>query len=122
MRSRVIGIGDCIMTHFDTRNGMLYIVEEIAQWDVPFLSQLYYPTGLPIHYCPDAPGSEAKESSDGTYISLTDPRLIVTLPDGGATKPELTEQRPIPAPKRCKESKYQRGAWYKLTVKGWVIV
>jgi hypothetical protein len=49
---------------------------------------------------------------------------ILTLQDGGATKPVKTETIPVPAPKVRKgiETRWYRGAWQKyLKAEGWVL-
>jgi hypothetical protein len=114
------------------RDGWLYVKVIEIDYQQPMKTSRCYPTGERLSSLAQAQGlMEAARARIGTYLTpqagvswlFSDEHGIrYRLAEDGATKATWTEQEPIPEPmQRGKQLplRWHRGAWQKLTSKGW---
>ncbi len=114
------------------RDGWLYVREDQIDYQAPVLTRLYYPTGGRLAHLARILGSEEDAKAKiGTRLTrqatiswqfFDNQAIRYRLEHDGQTRPTWIEREPIPEPKQRGKKlplRWHRGAWQKLTAKGW---
>ena len=116
------------------RDGWLYIRWVMIYYQLPRRITHWYPVGVRLADLAQRLWShEAAPARIGTELTRVPNRydqfrdeggLTFGLAEGGEMRPTLTEEEAIPPPKqrgKVLPVEWRRGAWFKLTSKGWVL-
>jgi hypothetical protein len=106
------------------RKGLLYVESHWPMQDKPVDLISFYPTGIRSRDYSEYVGRRAWRVGPGIYQPDSTgfaPKFALAKYD--QTRPEFTEEVPIPCPKvrRGIQTRFRDGCWSKLLKRGWIL-